>query len=85
MYRLGHDVSFAAKPAEWGDNGEVGKTFGWFREMAAGVGVKLESGTYRLGRLLRFDPKKERFIGEPEADKLLTRPYRKPFVVPEQV
>jgi len=47
--------------------------------------VKLQSSTYRLGRLLRFDPQKERFIGNPEADRLLTRPYRKPFVVPEQV
>jgi predicted dehydrogenase len=84
-YRLGHDVSFAAKPAELGENEEVEKTFDWFRDVAAGVGVKLDSATYHLGRLLRFDPKKERFIGEPEADKLLTRPYRKPFVVPEQV
>jgi len=29
-----------------------------------------------LGRTLRFDPAKERFIGDEEADKLLTRAYR---------
>jgi len=33
----------------------------------------------------KFDPQKEKFIGAPEADKLLTREYRKPFVVPKEV
>ncbi|MCX5682996.1 MAG: hypothetical protein NT049_04850 [Planctomycetota bacterium] len=37
----------------------------------------------RLGRALRFDPKAEKFTGDAEADKLLTRPPRKPFDVPE--
>ena len=40
---------------------------------------------YRLGRRLHFDPKTERFAGDTEADKLLTREYRPPFVVPAQV
>jgi predicted dehydrogenase len=84
-YRLGHDVSFAAKPAELGDDEEVQKTFEWFKELLVDVGVKLQSSTYRVGRLLKFDPHKEKFIGAPEADRLLTREYRKPFVVPEQV
>ena len=38
-----------------------------------------------LGAFLKMDPKTERFIGNPEADKLLTRNYRAPFVVPENV
>jgi predicted dehydrogenase len=37
---------------------------------------------YRLGRELRFDPVAGRFVGDPEADKLLTRMYRSPYVVP---
>ncbi len=41
--------------------------------------------SYRLGRALQFDPVKEVFIGDEEANKLLTRKYRKPFVVPEKV
>ncbi len=45
----------------------------------------LANVSYRAGRTLAFDPKTERFIGDPEADKLLTRPYREPFVVPETV
>jgi predicted dehydrogenase len=41
--------------------------------------------SYRLGRSLKFDPEKERFVGDDEANKLLTRKYRAPFVIPEKV
>ncbi|HLA38626.1 MAG TPA: Gfo/Idh/MocA family oxidoreductase, partial [Candidatus Glassbacteria bacterium] len=41
--------------------------------------------SYRLGRQLEFDPQAERFIGDEEADRYLTRSYRPPYVVPEQV
>jgi hypothetical protein len=41
--------------------------------------------SYRTGRKLRFDPARERFINDPEADQLLTRRYREPYVVPERV
>lgn len=37
---------------------------------------------YRLGRELRFDPAAGRFVNDPEADRLLTRVYRSPYVVP---
>jgi len=40
---------------------------------------------YRTGHTLTFDPKSERFPGDDEANKLLTRPYRKPYVVPASV
>ncbi|QDT95609.1 Gfo/Idh/MocA family protein [Gimesia aquarii] len=40
---------------------------------------------FRLGRQLNFDPKTEQFVDDPEADKYLTRQYRKPFVVPNEV
>ncbi|MGH9341914.1 MAG: Gfo/Idh/MocA family protein [Acidobacteriota bacterium] len=40
---------------------------------------------YRVGRVLEFDPEKERFKGDQEADRLLTREYRAPFVVPEKI
>ncbi len=39
----------------------------------------------RLGVLLEMDPKTERFADNNEANQLLTREYRKPFVVPEKV
>jgi predicted dehydrogenase len=41
--------------------------------------------SYRTGRKLQFNPVSERFVNDPEADKLLTREYRKPYVVPEKV
>ncbi len=40
---------------------------------------------YRTGRTLNFDPKTERFQADDEANRLLTRPYRQPYVVPENV
>jgi len=45
----------------------------------------LANVSYRLGRSLEFDPEKERFINDDEANALLTRKYREPFVVPENV
>ena len=41
--------------------------------------------TFRLGRQLEFDPQSEKFVDDPEADAMLTRNYREPFVVPEKV
>lgn len=41
--------------------------------------------SYRLGRELRFNPQTEQFIGDEEANAMLTRNYRKPFCVPERV
>jgi len=45
----------------------------------------LANAAYRTGRTLTFDPKAEHFIGDPDAEKQLTRPYRAPYVVPSQV
>ncbi|HEX3998235.1 MAG TPA: Gfo/Idh/MocA family oxidoreductase [Pirellulales bacterium] len=46
-------------------------------------GVRLEGKTeFHLGPQLQFDPTTETFINNPEADTLLTRDYRAPFVVP---
>ena len=45
----------------------------------------LANVSYRLGRELAFDGKTEKFVKDPEADKMLTREYRKPYIVPEKV
>ena len=47
--------------------------------------VHLANISYRLGRSLDFDPVKQRFINDNEANSMLKRNYRKPFVVPENV
>jgi predicted dehydrogenase len=40
---------------------------------------------YRVGRALRFDDKTETIVGDADANQLLGRTYRKPFVLPEKV
>jgi len=41
--------------------------------------------SYRTGRKLAFDPQRERFVNDAEANALVSRRYREPFVVPEKV
>lgn len=41
--------------------------------------------SYKLNRQLTFDGSTEKFVSDKEADALLTRKYRAPFVVPEKV
>ena len=41
--------------------------------------------SYRLGRGLKFMGEYEKFADDPEANLMLTRNYRKPYVVPEEV
>ena len=41
--------------------------------------------SYKLNRKLTFKGKYEKFANDPEADMMLSRNYRKPYVVPEQV
>jgi hypothetical protein len=38
--------------------------------------------TRRLGRALKWDPVKEQFIGDDEANKLVERPRRKGYELP---
>ncbi|HZS04262.1 MAG TPA: Gfo/Idh/MocA family oxidoreductase [Blastocatellia bacterium] len=47
--------------------------------------VHLANISYRTGRSLNFDPKTEQIIGDKEANAMLRRNYRAPFVVPEKV
>jgi predicted dehydrogenase len=41
--------------------------------------------SFRLGRKLTFNPETEKFEGDAEADAMLTRKYREPYVVPDKV
>ncbi len=47
--------------------------------------MHLANISYRLGRSLNFDPKTETIIGDKEAQAMMKRQYRAPFVVPEKV
>jgi hypothetical protein len=58
-----------------------------FQTHLAANGIDLEKTPATLGPLLTMDSNTERFTGEfaAEANKLVTREYRAPFVVPERV
>ncbi len=47
--------------------------------------MHLANISYRVGRTLHFDPTTMTIPGDKEANALLTRKYRAPFVVPEKV
>ncbi len=46
-------------------------------------GVDLSRTPFAIGPLLKFDPQAERFIDNEEANAMLTRDYRAPYVVPQ--
>jgi hypothetical protein len=47
--------------------------------------MHLANISYRVGRTLYWDEKTWTIKNDPEANKMLTREYRKPYVVPEKV
>ncbi len=63
----------------------LAEAFGRMAEHLAANGVDIASEQVTLGVPLKMDPKTETISGNPQASAMLTRPYRKPFVVPEKV
>ena len=47
--------------------------------------IHLGNISYRLGRSLDFDPETMKFKNDQEANRMLTREYRAPFIIPENV
>ena len=64
-----------------------------YKDLTADIQVGVDSAnlchlaniSYRVKRRLEWDPATERFKNDPEANKLLSREYRKPYVVPDKV
>ncbi len=67
------------------NNPDMADTLARMEEHLAARKVDLQKTPATLGAVLKMDPLTERFIGNSAADKLLTRQYRKPYVVPEKV
>jgi hypothetical protein len=44
----------------------------------------LGSISHRVNRSVQFDEATERFVGDDEADKLLSRTYRAPYLFPDK-
>ena len=84
-YRLGKTTSAGQIKERILGQPELLRVFERFRDHLEANGVDLNSIT--LGPMLTMDSATERFIGEfsREANQLVSRQYRKPFVVPEKV
>jgi predicted dehydrogenase len=85
-YRLGEEVPFNPQTKAFGDNKDAYETLARMNEhLAKDNGLNLDGKKVRLGRKLAVDNKAERIVDDKEANELLTRNYRAPFVVPEKV
>ncbi|MCS7306768.1 MAG: Gfo/Idh/MocA family oxidoreductase [Thermoguttaceae bacterium] len=86
-YRLGTPVPFSQDPTGFPmDVPEVRSSWEAIKQnLQNALDIDLSKATYTLGPKLTFDPEKEKFVDNPQADALLTRPPRPPFVVPEKV
>ncbi|MEN6458044.1 MAG: Gfo/Idh/MocA family oxidoreductase [Thermoguttaceae bacterium] len=81
-YRLGKEVPFTQKSRAFGDDDVARAAFdGIAQHLTQAARLDLKDATYQLGRPLAFDASTERFLGDDEANGLLTRSYREPFVV----
>jgi hypothetical protein len=64
---------------------EVAEMLGRMETHLAANNVNLNKTPATLGAVLKMNGKTEKFIANKQADAMLTREYRKPFVVPEKV
>ncbi len=85
-YRLGEPVPFGNSKVSFCDGELATDTFDRMKQHLVGEnGLDLAGRKFQLGRKLGFDARAESFVDAPEANKLLTRAYRKPFLVPESI
>jgi predicted dehydrogenase len=83
-YRLGRQEPLSCKEP-FGGYLEGDESFQRLREHLRENEIDFEKSSIRVGRFLEFDGSSESFVGDAEANKLLRRDYRKPFVVPDTV
>jgi len=84
-YRLGEPAPFNPRTKAFGDNQDAYEALGRMEEYLAKDGFKLDETNYQLGRKLIVDAKNETIVDDNQASALLTRNYRKPFIVPDHV
>jgi predicted dehydrogenase len=83
-YRLGSEQAFGKKDVFNGDK-DGNATFERMQTHLEENKLVLKGLNFRMGKKLALDPKTETFIGNKEADLMLTREYRKGFEVPAKV
>ncbi len=83
-YQLGERLPMAEVKDRLASDDEASETFARFVSHLAASKVS-EKESIGLGEKLKIDPTKETISGNSKALAMLTREYRKPFVVPEKV
>jgi predicted dehydrogenase len=83
-YRLG-GLYAMYKVRPWVENEDAADTFDRFKDHMTANDVQPEQTQITMGKTLNVDAKAERFIDDADANAMLTREYRKPFVVPDKV
>ncbi|HYG34401.1 MAG TPA: gfo/Idh/MocA family oxidoreductase, partial [Clostridia bacterium] len=84
-YLLGENKSPEETRDAVRNDSELAESLGRMEEHLKANNVDLRLTPARLGAVLKMNPKTERFIGNRQANRMLTRKYRKPFVVPGRV
>lgn len=84
-YRLGQGKSAEAVREKINAERDGAATYDRMLTHLQANGVDLKTSKIVQGEYLKMDAVKERFTNSGSANKLLTREYRKPFVVPEKV
>src|SRR5204863_9919578 len=84
-YRLGIEQAYEGTRKAFGDDKEAAETLERTQEHLKERGLTADGLKYRVGRKLTVNESAETFVGDTEADALLTREYRKGFEVPARV
>ena len=84
-YRLGKTAPPDVIREKFTGNKEALDSFDRLATHLAANGVDIKVDQLAFGEYLKMDPKTERFIDNAAADKMLTREYRAPYIVPEKV
>jgi len=84
-YRLGATATPDAIREQIKSEKDGEATFGRMVDHLKANGVDLDVTKLTIGPVLKMDPQTERFPGNEQANKLLTRDYRAPFIVPDKV
>ena len=84
-WRLGATASVENIRSAFGDDPVIAKAVNDVIKNTTDALPGLTDPQFTLGPKLAFDADREKFIDNPAADKLLTREYRAPYIVPENV
>ena len=79
-YRLGAEVPFEPKHADMFGDPDGDEAMERMTRHLVDNQLDLTQSTFALGRRLEFNAGQERFVKDDEANRMLTREYRKPFV-----